>query len=217
MFWEALDIRPGVTAVIGGGGKTSLLRTLGEELSSRGASVILTTSTHIGPFPGIPCLTEPEELQAALERHSLICTGTLLPEGKLRCPGISFEALAHLADYVIVEADGSKMLPLKAHLSHEPVIPACANQTICVVGLSGLNHPIFQVAHRCDRFAQLAGVAAASPASADAIARVLNAENLADRYLLNQAELAPEAAKALRSLLQKPAVPASLRQGRIFP
>ena len=29
---QLLDIRPGVTAVIGGGGKTTLLRTLGEEL-----------------------------------------------------------------------------------------------------------------------------------------------------------------------------------------
>lgn len=30
---QLLDIRPGVTAVIGGGGKTTLLRTLGEELA----------------------------------------------------------------------------------------------------------------------------------------------------------------------------------------
>ena len=32
---ELLDIRPGVTAVIGGGGKTTLLRILGEELAGR--------------------------------------------------------------------------------------------------------------------------------------------------------------------------------------
>ena len=36
---ELLDIQPGVTAVIGGGGKTTLLRTLGEELACKGASV----------------------------------------------------------------------------------------------------------------------------------------------------------------------------------
>ena len=32
---QLLDIRPGVTAVIGGGGKTTLLRTLGEELAGQ--------------------------------------------------------------------------------------------------------------------------------------------------------------------------------------
>ena len=33
MLAELLELRPGVTAVIGGGGKTTLLRTLGGELS----------------------------------------------------------------------------------------------------------------------------------------------------------------------------------------
>ena len=46
---ELLDIRPGVTAVIGGGGKTTLLRTLGEELS-RTHTVLLCTTTKIFPF-----------------------------------------------------------------------------------------------------------------------------------------------------------------------
>ena len=35
MVWtQALEIVPGVTAVIGGGGKTTLLRTLGGELAA---------------------------------------------------------------------------------------------------------------------------------------------------------------------------------------
>ena len=37
---KLLDIRPGVTAVIGGGGKTSLLRTLGEELAAALAGLL---------------------------------------------------------------------------------------------------------------------------------------------------------------------------------
>ena len=35
-LWELLGIRPGLTAVIGSGGKTSLLRVLAQELSHRG-------------------------------------------------------------------------------------------------------------------------------------------------------------------------------------
>ena len=39
-----LGVRPGVTAVIGGGGKTTLLRTLGGELAAVGARVLLCTT-----------------------------------------------------------------------------------------------------------------------------------------------------------------------------
>ena len=51
---ELLAIRPGVTAVIGGGGKTTLLRTLGEELAGQ-HTVLLCTTTKIFPFPDLPC------------------------------------------------------------------------------------------------------------------------------------------------------------------
>ena len=50
---QLLDIRPGVTAVIGGGGKTTLLRTLGEELAGQ-HPVLLCTTTKILPFSDLP-------------------------------------------------------------------------------------------------------------------------------------------------------------------
>ena len=43
---QLLDIRPGVTAVIGGGGKTTLLRTLGEELAGQ-HPVLPVSYTHL--------------------------------------------------------------------------------------------------------------------------------------------------------------------------
>ena len=58
---QLLDIRPGVTAVIGGGGKTTLLRTLGEELAGR-HTVLLCTTTKILPFPDLPCARTTAEL-----------------------------------------------------------------------------------------------------------------------------------------------------------
>jgi len=45
--YELLGILPGITSVIGSGGKTSLLTKLSQEV--RG-TVILTTSTHILPL-----------------------------------------------------------------------------------------------------------------------------------------------------------------------
>lgn len=43
----ALGVRPGVTSVIGGGGKSTLLEVLALELAP--ASVILCTTTHMFP------------------------------------------------------------------------------------------------------------------------------------------------------------------------
>ena len=80
-----LGLRPGVTAVIGGGGKTTLLRTLGEELAAAGHTVLLCTTTKIYPFPELLNLEDPgeAELAAALERRRLVCAGT--PEEVAMC------------------------------------------------------------------------------------------------------------------------------------
>ena len=55
-FSKLLGLRPGVTAVIGSGGKTSLLRRLAAELPG---TVLLCTTTHIRPFEEYPLLTAP--------------------------------------------------------------------------------------------------------------------------------------------------------------
>ena len=50
---QLLDIRPGVTAVIGGGGKTTLLRTLGGELAGQ-HPVLLCTTPRFSRFRTCP-------------------------------------------------------------------------------------------------------------------------------------------------------------------
>ncbi|MFR0769188.1 MAG: selenium cofactor biosynthesis protein YqeC [Dysosmobacter sp.] len=80
----------------------------------------------------------PEDIRKALTAHRVLCLGTPCENGKLTAPSLSVETLATLADYVLVEADGSRQLPLKAHDAHEPVIPAVSRQVICVVG----GHPV---------------------------------------------------------------------------
>ena len=102
-----LDIRPGVTAVIGGGGKTTLLRTLGEELS-RTRTVLLCTTTRIFPFPDLPCARTAAELDRLRREHRLLCAGTEVPgTGKLTAPALPMADLAERFDYVLVEADGA--------------------------------------------------------------------------------------------------------------
>ena len=202
-----LEIAKGVTAIIGSGGKTSLIHRLCRELPG---TVIVCTSTHIFPAEGLPLVTGTLEQLPAPK----ICIGTPAASGKLTAPAQSFAELAQLADYVLVEADGSKQLPLKAHLGHEPVIPPCANQTIQVVGLSGIGCPIDSAAHRPERFAELCGAWTTDIATLERVSTVLNTEALADRYVLNQADDEEERkwGLSLSFLLKKPAIITCLRQ-----
>lgn len=206
---DALCIRPGVTAVIGGGGKTTLLRTLGGELARQGHRVLLCTTTKIYPFPDLVNLTAAgeEELAAALDAHPLLCLGTPLPgTGKLTAPALPFETLAGLAEYVLAEADGAAGRPMKAHAAHEPVIPPQAGQTICVVGARGFGQPISLAAHRPELYARLAGADPDAPLTPERAAAVLLAEDLHDRVYVNQAAPPAQlaAARQLKNLLPCP-------------
>lgn len=150
---DRLDIRKGLTAVIGSGGKTTLIDRLASEL--RG-SVIVATSTHIFPPEGMELYTgdSPEELRELLAENRVVCAGR--PDGaKLTAPDISFEELKQLADYVLTEADGSMRLPLKAHADYEPVIPTCTDHIILMTGISGFGRPASETVHRYEIFADL--------------------------------------------------------------
>ena len=182
-----LKIEKGVTAIIGSGGKTTLLRTLSGELPGR---VLLCTSTHFQGYADLPTVLDPTEadLRKALAAHPIVCAAGRSPTGKLVDCGLPYETLAGLADFVLVEADGSRRRPLKAHARHEPVIPPCTRQVICVVGLSGLHRPVSEVVHRPELFCSLANCTPEDEATPERVARALVQEHLADTYFLNQAE-----------------------------
>ena len=216
---KLLDIRPGITAVVGSGGKTTLLRTLGEELAGAGHTVLLCTTTKIFPFDGLPCARTAEELEELRRKHRLLCAGRpYLDTGKLTTPPASVGELASWFDYIVVEADGSARRPLKAHAAHEPVIPAEANQTICVVGLSGLGVPIEEAAHRPELYAALAGVSVQTPVTAEIAATVLRRENRGWRFFINQADTPERWAwgRELASRLPGGAIVGSLQKGACF-
>lgn len=112
---------------------------------------------------------------------------------KLGPSPIALERLAQLADYVIVEADGSKRLPLKAHASHEPVIPPCSTQTLLVVGAKGFGKNVCDAVHRPEIFCERAGCKASDAASPSLVARCIAVEiGLGvihpNRIVVNQAE-----------------------------
>ena len=91
---KALEIQPGVTAIIGGGGKTTLMECLAEELSAQ-ARVIVCTTTHIYPEQNMPCLVSPSEaeVQAELARTHCVCVGSASESGKFSAPELTFRTL----------------------------------------------------------------------------------------------------------------------------
>jgi len=155
----AFDVPQGITAMVGGGGKTTLMLRLAQELAQRGARVIVTTTTHIFPPEGIPTgnPANAEEVAHALLIEPLLCLGKPLKDGKLGAPDLTMTALSFLADYVLVEADGAKRLPLKAPSEYEPVIPTETQLVIAVAGLDGAGQPIQEAAFRSGLYAALCG------------------------------------------------------------
>lgn len=182
---ELLGVTRGVTAVIGSGGKTSLLYRLAEELRTCG-TVLLATTTHIIRPPQYPFAETAMQLRAALAAEGAACAGSYTPEGKLTAP--AFDGWEQAADFVLVEADGSKRLPAKAHETWEPVLPPQRRRTICVLGASAFGQPIRQAAHRPALFAELAGVPWSAAITPEMAARVIRREGFADIIYVNQVD-----------------------------
>lgn len=80
---SALRIEPGITAIIGSGGKSTLLKTLGLELMRAGGRVLLCTTTHMFPVAGVPWDGSNRRLDAAPWQP-----------GTLHVPGCTCEACA---------------------------------------------------------------------------------------------------------------------------
>lgn len=135
-----------ITAFVGGGGKTSSMLTMGTELAQRGKRTVMTTTTRIMPF----CETLPK---------NLTCVGRPAEHGKLQAVEHP-DALRQQYDFVLIEADGSRGLPLKAPAAHEPVLTPQTGLVIAVMGLTGIGRPIAQVCHRLER---VCAVLAVSP------------------------------------------------------
>ena len=213
---DLLEIKPGLVAIIGGGGKTTLLRVLAQELSGD-ARVVVATSTKMLVPDWCPVLLDagPGDVEAALLRSHVVCVASLQEStGKLDAPLMPFSELGRLADYVLVEADGAKGLPLKAHAAHEPVIPECAGRVICVVGVDGVGKRISETCHRFECYARLAGAREDDKVTPRMIARVLNAECLHDVLLVNKVEdeVGWRAAREISQLAAGQVIAGSLRR-----
>ena len=201
----------------------------------------MTTSTKIRVPEQLPVAdpASPEALADLLKAASPLCLGSLLPlinasdplpvsgrlisaptvsqepVRKLAAPALPFGALVRAAHFVLVEADGSRGLPAKAHAAHEPVIPAEAGTVILVFGADAFGRPVREVCHRPELYAERAGVSLDAIVTPEIAARVLQAEDYGNIIYVNKCENPEdwENAEALARLLPVPVVAGSLRNG----
>ena len=171
-------------ALTGGGGKSSALFQLARQLPP---PVLLTASTHLAVSQlaqadrhfYIRSVAELKALEGQLFEGVTLVAGP--DEGSPRTLGLSpeiLEALHQMAGAqgvpLLVEADGSRRLPLKAPAAHEPAIPPFTNLAVSVVGLSGLGRPLCGAAvHRPEIFSDLSGVEMGAVIEPAAVIRVL--------------------------------------------
>jgi molybdenum cofactor cytidylyltransferase len=169
-FLKRLRLSPtNKIALSGSGGKTTLMFQLAKEFNSR---VILTTSTHLALDQlsaadihfSVQTLADLSDLKQDINGNILLFTGNQVEPNRVEGPGEEvLLGLNDLADDwncpLIIEADGSRQLPIKAPAVHEPPIPDFVDTVIVSVGLSGLGKPLSgRWVHRPELFSQLVGV-----------------------------------------------------------
>jgi len=197
---------PSSIALVGSGGKTTLLFQLARELVP---PVITAATSHLhmdqikladSHWKG----TRPEEL-AGLEANLLgvmLVTGPVLDD---RTQGLNRVTIGWLDQIcknhalpLLIEADGSRRHPLKAPADHEPPIPDFVKLVVVVAGMSGIGKPLTgKTVHNPDQFSALSKLAPGERITPGALVQVLthasggfkNIPKTARRVvLLNQAD-----------------------------
>ena len=190
---DALSPRGGgVISLIGAGGKTTLMFELARELAAEGQSVLTTTTTKIfmpGPDQSrililakdLPALFEKLGGPASGGSHVTAAAGEAPGQNKLAgYPPELIDALnvAGLFQWILVEADGSRQLPLKAPGEHEPVIPQSSGWVVAMVGLDGVGTPLDdEHVFRSADYSRLTGIPEGSPVTAESVVCALLAPN----------------------------------------
>jgi len=163
----ALGVRPGdLVALVGGGGKTSLMIALGQSLVAAGQRVVLTTTTRIASHelalaPAACPAGDDEALAAALA--AVGCCLVTREVGPHKAAGVEPDMPQHWlarpdVDVVVVEADGAAQRPVKLPAAHEPALPVGVTLLVALVGIDALSGPLEQVAHRPERVAAWLGI-----------------------------------------------------------
>jgi len=182
-------------AIVGAGGKTTLLFCLAREFVDQAgdgerASVLITTTTHLAESQVeladhhlvVTTPMDLQELEQGLPPGIVLVTGPLSADR--RVTGIDAPTLARMAALsqrnnvpLLVEADGARLRPLKAPAAHEPALldkNDILDMVIVVAGMTGLGKPLgSEWVHRPELFGELSGLAPEQAVTSQALTNVL--------------------------------------------
>ena len=176
IFGSSLENRK--VAVIGSGGKTSLIWHLAASLSPGRRVLVTPTAKMLVPEKTIydryygdtlPISSPGVTLGGIFNRTS----------GKLESYPLSdLERIVPEYDLVLMEADGSRGLPLKAWNESEPVIPEYTDLTIGILPLWPMGKPLTKnIVHREDIFKDLTGAATGEKLTAEHMIKLITGGN----------------------------------------
>lgn len=177
-----------LVAFVGAGGKTAALQRLALELADGENKVAVSTTTamfsHQLAFAGPLILMSADhatltmQVKQRLSESHVVAVARLVDQyGKAR--GLSPAAVdalwrERIAAFMLVEADGSRGLPLKSFGTDEPQVPCEATTVVVVGGLDALGSPLDEVhVHRAGRLASILGLAKGQEVTHRVFARAL--------------------------------------------
>ncbi|MDR9411607.1 MAG: selenium cofactor biosynthesis protein YqeC [Haloquadratum sp.] len=171
---EAFRADDGITAVVGAGGKKTLMRRLSASLET----AVVTATVRIPPIaPWVATLAftdDPvEAVRSATEWPVGVLAGTEGPDRRVGYPPATVDAIGTLGHPVLVKADGARMRRFKAPGEAEPQLPQASAQVVWVVSVGVVGAPLSaELVHRPDHVAALTGRPMGDPITAADLATV---------------------------------------------
>lgn len=217
-FREAFGIEKGdMIALIGAGGKTSLMVGIGYELAELGWRVLATSTTPISAeqirlMPAALSInSDSDAISAALnESRFVFLYGE--PHGD-KALGVKPGLVTLIPDLVdsdvlLIEADSANNLPLKAPRTGEPIIPQGVSLVIPVASFAAVGEPLDEAhVYNVEAMIKTCGFPEGMPIKPSWIAQVVRDEHLGMQGI-------PSKARTVAFFNQTPMTPFNRRRAR---
>lgn len=160
MFYKELGInpkKPYMITFVGGGGKTSHMFKLANELKRFGNVLVTTTTKILLPDENsYDYLFVLETDNLTVNKNGVTLLAQNINENK-KLSGVDKYFLDDLYEkksfkFILIEADGAKEKPLKAPNDTEPIIPLNTNINIGIIGVDALDKKVEEVCFRENLF-----------------------------------------------------------------
>lgn len=138
-----------IISIIGSGGKTTRMKELLSQYREEDKTVLMTTTTHM--LIEEDTLVDPayQDIKEAINKNGYAFAGRRFDDHKIMSldPQL-LDQLKKEVDVVLIEADGSRGLPLKVCADYEPVVDPDSDKIILITSMKGLGHKVKDAVHR---------------------------------------------------------------------